>query len=156
MERAVADVLVAGLGSPLLGDDGVGAHVVRRLMELRSGRFADVEFADLGASMMRVVHAMAGRRRAVFIDCAFMGEEPGVLRRFTPDEARSLKSLPRLSLHEGDLLQAIELSRSLGECPNAVVIFGVQPESVEPREELSPILRERLDDYAAAVLAEVS
>jgi len=98
---------------------------------------------------------MAGRRKAVFIDCAFMDEAPGTIRRFTPDQVSSQKALAGLSLHEGDLLKIIELSRSLGECPPEVVIFGIQPQSIEPGEALSPALSTRLDEYADAVAAEL-
>ncbi len=152
----MGDILVAGLGNPLMGDEGVGVRVMQRLMDGPTGRFADVQFVDLGTSMMSAVHAMAGRRKVIFIDCALMGEEPGVLRRFTPEDVRSVKVLPRFSLHEGDLLQAIELSRAMGECPDQVVIFGIEPSHVGPGEGLSPALAARVPYYVQAVLAELA
>ncbi len=148
-------ILVAGLGNLLMGDEGVGIHVLLRFMAEPMDRFPDVEFADLGTSMMSAVHAMADRRKAVFIDCALMGEEPGALRRFTPEDVRSVKALPRFSLHEGDLLQAVELSRAMGECPDEVVILGIEPARVRPSEDLSPTLEGRVPEYVRAVLAEL-
>ncbi len=149
------ETLVAGLGNPLMGDEGVGIHVMVRLMAEPMDRFPDVEFADLGTSMMSAVHAMTGRRKAVFIDCALMGEEPGALRRFTPEDVRSVKALPRFSLHEGDLLQAVELSRAMGECPDEVVILGIEPAHVGPSQDLSHTLERRVPEYVRAVLAEL-
>ena len=151
----MADTVVGGLGNTLMSDEGVGVLIVRRLAQLPAGRFPGVEFVELGTSAMQAVHAMAGRRKAVFVDCAFMDREPGALVRFGPDEVRTRKELPRLSLHEGDLLQGIELSRRLGECPEEVVIFGVEPASIEFGECLSPALQARLDSYVEAVAAEV-
>ena len=113
------------------------------------------DFVDLGTSAMRALHAMAGRRKAVFVDCALMGEAPGTIRRFTPEQVRSQKALSGLTLHEGDLLKVIELSRTLGECPEEVVIFGIQPECIEPGEALSPILAARLGEYTDAVACEL-
>jgi hydrogenase maturation protease len=136
-------------------DDGVGVRIVEHLAETVGGRRPDVEFVDLGTSMMAAVHAMAGREKAVFVDCAMMGETPATCRRFGPGEVRSGKALPRMSLHEGDLLQGIHISETLGECPGEIVIIGIQPESVEPGEELSPALSERLEEYAQAVMAEL-
>jgi hydrogenase maturation protease len=149
----VRSVLAAGLGNPLLTDEGIGIAVVEALAESRGGQFPDVEFLDLGTSMMRAVHAMAGRRRALFVDCAFMGAEPGTIRRFLPDDVRSIKALAHFSLHEGDLLQAIGISRAAGECPGEIVLFGIQPESVEPGLELSATLAARLPEYVEAVAA---
>jgi hydrogenase maturation protease len=151
----VRPVLAAGLGNPLLTDEGIGIAVVDALAESRAALLPQVEFADLGTSMMRAVHAMAERRKAVFVDCAFMGVEPGTLRRFLPGDVRSVKALAHFSLHEGDLLQAIGISRAAGECPDEIVLFGIEPESIEPGLELSPTLARLLPRYVEAVAAEL-
>ena len=54
-----------------------------------------------------------------------MGEKPGTLRRFTADEVNSVKRLNHFSLHEIDILQVLNLSKQLGECPAEVVFFGI-------------------------------
>ncbi|MBI3986469.1 MAG: hydrogenase maturation protease, partial [Lentisphaerae bacterium] len=119
-------IVVIGLGNTLMSDEGVGIHLLHRLKARASG-FPGVDFVDLGASGLRLVHALAGRKRAILLDCARMGETPGTIRRFTPEEVRTGKKLPGFSLHEGDVLQAIALSRTLGECPESIVVFGIQP-----------------------------
>ncbi len=58
-------------------------------------------------------------------------------------------------LNEGDLLQAVELSRAMGECPDEVVILGIEPAHVGPSEDLSPTLEGRVPEYVRAVLAEL-
>jgi hydrogenase maturation protease len=85
-----------------------------------------------------------------------MDEPPGTIRRFTPDEVDSRKRLAGLSLHEGDLLQTIRLSRRMGECPEEVVIFGIQPSDVSVGTDLSDTLKQRLSDYRDAVSRELS
>lgn len=149
------DFLVAGLGNPLMRDDGIGVHVVEYLAETVGDLRPDVEFVELGTSMMAAVHAMAGRSKAVFVDCALMDEPPGTLRRFGPADVRSRKALPRLSLHEGDLMQGIGISETLDECPGEIVILGIQPQCTGQGEELSSALAERIEEYARAVMAEL-
>jgi hydrogenase maturation protease len=151
----VRPVLAAGLGNPLLTDEGIGIAVIDALADSHGDLMPAVEFLDLGTSMMRAVHAMACRRKAVFVDCAFMGAEPGEWRRFLPDDVRSVKRMAHFSLHEGDLLQAIGISRAAGECPGDIVLFGIQPASIEPGLELSRTLAGRLAEYADAVAAEL-
>jgi hydrogenase maturation protease len=156
MARARASMsltVIIGLGNPLMSDEGVGIHVLRALAE-RAGDLPGADLVDAGTSAMAALHAMAHRRRAIFVDCAFMGAEPGAVRRFTPSQVSSRKELAGFSLHEGDLLDAIELSRQLGECPEQVVIFGIQPERVAPGETLSAVLRDRLAEYVKLVQAE--
>jgi hydrogenase maturation protease len=143
-------IVVVGLGNTLMTDEGIGIHILRQLMSC-SERLTHVDLVEAGSSTMAVVHAIAGRQKAILIDCARMGEAPGTIRRFTPDDVVSTKTLPGLSLHEGDLLSALELSHKLGEHPQQVVIFGIQPETIGPGEGLSPTLRQRLQEYVGAV-----
>ena len=147
-------MVLIGLGNVLMADEGIGIYLLEALAR-RAAEFPGVEFADLGTAGMRVLHALAGRRKAVLLDCALMNEPPGTLRRFRPEQVRDIKRMPGFSLHEGDLLQVIELSRRLGEAPSEIVIFGIQPESVAPAQELSPSLNERLPEYIAAVAQEL-
>jgi hydrogenase maturation protease len=146
--------VVVGLGNPLMADEGIGVHVIRGLLEA-SEQLPDTDIIELGSSPMGVVHAIAGRRKAILVDCAYMGEPAGIIRRFHPDEVFSAKEMAHLSLHEGDLLDAVELSKSLEEYPEEVVIFGIQPERIELGEGLSPVLQKRLQNYIAVISAEM-
>ncbi len=148
------DIVVCGLGNPLLTDEGAGIYVIQELIA-KSDQLPHVDFIELGSSLISVVHAIADRQKAVLIDCALMKEPPGTIKRFTPDEVSSIKNLAHFSLHEGDLLGALELSRNLGECPENVVIFGIQPESIEPGEGLSPTLSERMSNYIEVISSEL-
>ena len=153
--REHKEIVVGGLGNPLMTDEGIGICVVGKSMA-GAERFPHVDFVELGSSLMGVVHAIAGRRKAVLVDCACMDEPAGTIRRFSPDEVVSTKAVTHFSLHEGDLLSALELSRKLGEYPGEVVIFGIQPESMARGDSLSPTLRERLEDYVEIILRELN
>jgi hydrogenase maturation protease len=146
--------VVLGLGNPLMADEGIGVYLIERLTGLAE-RYPDVEFLDAGTGGMSVLHLIEGRTRAIFIDCAFMDEAPGTLRRFTPEEVRSTKVLAHQSLHEADLMGILTLAERLGQCPEQIVIFGIQPEEVEMRQSLSPLLLEKVDAYLAAIRAEL-
>lgn len=148
------EVLVVGLGNPLMGDEGVGVLLVRRL-EAEADHLAGVEFLDAGTGGVALVHAMAGRRRVIFIDCARMEEAPGTMRRFTDAQVRSRKEMPGLSLHEADLMDIIGLARRLGQCPEQVVVFGIQPASVQQREGLSPEIQKRLPGHLERIRQEI-
>ena len=142
------DVVVIGLGNPLMKDEGIGVHLIKLLIEqnLENG-VPPALFLDLGTSAVRVLHAIAGKRKAIFVDCALMGESPGTIRRFIQEEVKTCKKLEGISLHEGDLLSTLELSRALGECPQEVVIFGIEPEEISPGEDLSKTLQQKINEY---------
>ncbi len=147
-------VVVLGLGNPLMGDEGIGVYLVEQLSNL-AAEYPSVDFLDAGTGGLSVLHYIEGRRKAVIIDCAFMDETPGVIRRFAPDEVRSRKVLAHQSLHEADLLRIIEIARQLGQAPEEIVIFGIQPQRIELTQELSPALMNRMDDYVASIRREL-
>jgi len=147
-------IVVGGLGNPLMSDEGVGLYIIRELAS-RLENLNHADFIDLGTSSMNVVHAVARRQKAVLIDCALMDEPAGTIRRFTPDDVVSGKEMPHFSLHEGDLLDALKLSQLLEECPQEIVIFGIQPENMEFGEGLSPTLNEQLENYVEMVMIEL-
>lgn len=154
-QSAKRSVVVLGLGNPLMADEGIGVYLVERLAE-SAGDYPDVDFLDAGTGGLAVLHHIEGRRKAVFLDCAYMGQEPGSIRRFVPEEVRSAKTLAHQSLHEADLLRIIDMAHQLGQAPDEVVIFGIQPERVEPGLGLSPSLMSRIEGYLALILREVN
>jgi hydrogenase maturation protease len=153
-QSAKRPVVVLGLGNPLMADEGVGVYLIERLAE-RAAAYPVVDFSDAGTGGLALLHHLEGRHKAILIDCAFMNEPPGTLRRFTPDEVRSTKVLAHQSLHEADLLRVIAMARQLGQAPEEIIIFGVQPERIEPGRPLSPALMDRMDEYVSAVLHEL-
>ena len=147
--------VVLGLGNPLMADEGIGVYLIERLAA-QAAQYDDVEFIDAGTGGMSVLHLIDGRARAVFIDCAFMDAAPGAIQRFGPEDVRSRKVLAHRSLHEADLLHILTLAEQFGQCPDEVVIFGIQPEVVESRQEISKVLLDKTDEYLREILSELS
>jgi hydrogenase maturation protease len=153
-QTARKDVVVIGLGNELLSDEGIGVYLVKRLTKQQS-KFPLVDFVDAGSAGLNLLHLIANRKKAIIIDCAKMGAEPGEMRRFTADEVQSVKKLSHFSLHEQDILQVINLSRQLGECPEKVVFFGVEPKSLKPGQELNSSLSTKIDGYISEICKEL-
>jgi hydrogenase maturation protease len=147
-------IAVLGLGNPIMTDEGIGAVLIKRLAAY-ADRFPQIDFIDAGTGGMKLIHLLEGLDRVVFIDCAFMKTAPGTMRRFTLDEVLSTKELPDLSLHEGDLLQILRMARQLGTCPAEVIIFGIEPERMEPGQCLTPTVAGKLENYCREILAEL-
>lgn len=148
------ETIVLGLGNPLMADEGIGLKIVHLLMSA-CGENAWADFVDAGTGGMSVLHYIANRKKAVIVDCALMNTEPGTIKRFTPDQVKTVKELAHLSLHETDILKVIELSKQLGECPGQVIFFGIEPQTVEQRIGLSDLLTKKLDDYVATISKEL-
>lgn len=143
--------LLAGLGNPLMTDEGIGVCIVEDIA--RRGLLEEsVEVMELGTGNMNVIHAIADRRKVIFVDCARMGSEPGTMRRFGFDEVVTKKVQSNWSAHDGDLLNLLEISRTIGELPDDVVLFGIEPERIEYGERLTPRLQAGLEQYIAEIV----
>ena len=147
-------IVIICLGNPLIRDEGIGIRLASELLA-HLAENPDVEVMDLGTGGLSVIHAIAGRRKIVFVDCAVMGQTPGTMLRFTPEQVRSKKVRMRYSLHEGDLLNTLELSRRLGECPDDIVIFGIEPKEIADGEGLTSELKNNIRQYVQTILEEI-
>lgn len=144
-------VLVLALGSPLAGDDDVGAHVLAALA--RDPAVADVaELGHGGTDLFRQAARIAGRRRLVLVDAALgTGAPRVVLRRHPPDVAGAR----RTHAHDLDPVTALELLRRhdpaigavacwwlLLEVPGIALQHGISPAARVLVEEAASRLRE--------------
>jgi len=145
--------LVIGLGNPLRGDDGVGVRAIQMLaaQALPPG----VQLADGGTQGLGIVNLMEGQQRVVLIDAAEVGRAPGQFVRFTLDEAQLRGNGQHLSVHAAGLRDALLLAQALKVLPDEVVIFGVQPASLEWNDRLSREVEATVPDLVAAVLTEI-
>ena len=146
--------IVLGLGNPLMSDEGIGIFLINKLAEL-SEKFPEVEFFDAGTGGITLLHLFEGRDRAIIIDCAYMNEEPGQIRRFTPDQVKSVKQLAHQSLHEQDIMKIIAMAQLMDQCPKEIVIFGIQPKTITLGNDLSKELEDNIDNYIKVICDEL-
>jgi hydrogenase maturation protease len=144
--------LILGLGNPLRGDDGVGPRAVAEL--LRRGLPHGVEAVDGGTGGLDLLHLLEGWERAIIVDAAMLGRNPGEFLRFTPEEAHLVGSLVSLSSHTGGLADALALARALGRELPDIVIYGVQPERMDWEEGLSPAVEAAVPRLVEEILGE--
>jgi hydrogenase maturation protease len=144
-----------GVGNYSMGDDGVGLRIVERIAQAGLDRgFAVVDLSGSGYDLL--TYFQPETERIVLVDAVVTGGAPGSLVGFDPADAASEKILSRMTTHEGDLLQVIELGRSLGMTIPPIRILGIEPLRMEPGMELSPLLEAQLPAYIEAAIREVS
>lgn len=147
-------LLVLGLGNPLRGDDGIGPRVIEALQghALPSG----VDVIDGGTGGLAIVNLLSCRQRVIIVDAVNMGLPPGHVQRFTLDEARLVDDHTNLSAHGAGLREALVLAQALGLLPDEVVVFGVQPQSLDWKNGLTEPVEAVLSSIVDAILDEIS
>ncbi len=128
---------VFGIGSLLMGDDGIAAWVIR---ELETGwRWPEhVEIVDLGTPGVELPTFVLDYDVAIFVDAVATGGAPGSIELY--ERAEILRHAPgiRLSPHDASLRETL-LTFELAEVgPTEVVLVGVTPSATRSGIGLSP------------------
>lgn len=140
----MAKNLILGVGNLLLTDEGVGIHAVQRIFATRTLP-DDVNVVDGGTAGLGLLYDLEGVDKLVIIDAVETGHSPGSIVRLSGDQIPSYMSL-KLSPHEITLPDFLAAARLRDLYPKEVVVWGMQPASLEVGVELSPPLAARLDE----------
>ncbi len=140
--------LVVGVGSILMGDDGIGTRVIDELLKedipdnirLHSG---DVSGLDL-------LKVFPGFDKVIIIDAADMSENPGCIKVFDFSSIKKAEFKDQFSTHGMALLETLTLAENL-DLAKDIKIVGVQPESTDFDLELSELIRDKIPEIIRIV-----
>ena len=150
------NAVVLGIGNVLLQDEAVGALAAQEL-ERRFYIPEGVEILDGGTAGIELMGFIAGKDLLVIIDAVKSGKEPGTVMRAEGDEVPATFR-QRLSPHQIGLSDLLATTMLLGEAPDKMVLFGMEPASMETGIGLSEQVEasfERLLDLVARELEQV-
>ncbi len=141
-------VAVLGMGNLLMTDEGIGVHVIR---ELESGPdIGPVRLVDGGTSP-DAIDLVADVDYLIVVDAGCCGGPPGAVYRLEPD---LVEPGGAASIHDLSIIDMMWSMRMWGTAPE-VVVFAVEPRTVDWGMELSPELKQKLPRIVDQVRAEV-
>jgi hydrogenase maturation protease len=148
--------LVLGLGNPLMGDDGVGWHVVECLRQ-HPRLPSDVDLAWGGTDLLRCAALLRGRRAVVIVDA--MAWVEGEVVPIPPWDDAAANAIGDDGAPRGAHTLAVPEALALLRCEDPGLeavelrLLGVGVGRVEAGPHLSPALQGRLLAVAEQVLA---
>ncbi|HHV77902.1 MAG TPA: hydrogenase maturation protease [Syntrophothermus lipocalidus] len=145
-------ILVVGIGNLLLGDEGVGVHVVSRLKE--SGLPPGVEAVDIGTNSYDLIDCLYESERLIVIDAMQGGGEPGTIYRVPFEKLQLRREGELLSSHQLQFHEAVEMARMMG-CSPEITVIGIEPKTIDWGTELSPELEHRIPRVLELVRQEI-
>jgi len=149
--RSDGKTLVLGLGNVIMGDEGVGVHVVRALE--KHPLPPDVECLDGGTGGFILLEPLQQASRIVLIDAAADGNPPGTVTRTTPKFSRDYP--PTLTAHDigvKDLLDAFYMQGGSRD----VVLYAIAIDPQQPISmSLSPVVQGAAEVAVQEILSEL-
>lgn len=146
---------VIGIGNPLRRDDGIGIVLLERLVGRKDELPAGIEYIDGGTGGMNLLHLLARFDIVVLIDAVKFCEHAGKSKLFKAEDVYSKKIQIKTSTHDSDFLKIMQLSEKLGESPDEVYIFGVQPKDTSHGSNPSPELQQKIDLLLDNLISEI-
>ena len=141
-------VLILGIGNVLMGDEGIGVHVVNALEKaaLPDG----VEILDGGTGSFLLLEPMQKAEKVILIDATIDGSEVGAIRRLRP---RYSADYPRtLTAHDLGLKDLLDAFYLMGEKAPEVSLYAITiPPLQDMKTELSPAVRSVVPKVAELV-----
>ena len=144
-------IVVVGIGNLLLGDEGFGIRVVEELRKLKLPE--NVEVHDGGTLGLQILNFLDNADFAIIVDVVKAKGKPGQLFVFEINDA---KSKPMLSMHDLDLVKAVEIGKFAYNLPEKIVVVGVEPEKIKESLELSEEVRKAIPKAVSKVLELIS
>ncbi|WP_041642892.1 HyaD/HybD family hydrogenase maturation endopeptidase [Azoarcus olearius] len=145
--------LILGIGNLLWADEGFGVRCVEAFNAAWQAPDS-VTVMDGGTQGLYLLPYVTAARRLIVFDAVDYGLEPGTLRLVEDDEVPRFMGAKKMSLHQTGFQEVIASAALLAQCPQSMLLIGVQPVELEDfGGSLRPAVRARVDEAVAIAAA---
>ncbi len=133
-------ILVMGVGNYLMGDEGIGVHIIQEMAKLDLPE--NVDILDGGTGGFTLLGCFESYPTIVFVDATMDGKPPGTLSLIKPRFASDFPSA--LSVHDVGLKDMVEAVYLMDQVPDIhLLTISI--------EELKPMTLELSEPVKAAI-----
>ena len=148
-DTKVGKVTVLGIGNLIMGDEGVGVHVVRRLEEMC--RLSSIDFVDGGTGGFHLLGYFTDSDLVVIIDATMDGQIPGTVRQLRPEFSSDYP--PTLVSHDIGLKDMLDAVQLLDQKPEMVLFTLSISDLNQVSMDLSPKVQSAVQPAADKICA---
>jgi len=143
-----------GIGNILMNDDAAGVLVVQHLAE-KFNFSEELTLLDGGTLGLDLLPYLEGVDRLLVVDAVETGGATGTLVRLTGADI-PLALATKVSPHQMGLKDLLLVADLQGHAPAEMVLWGVQPGSIEMDLQLSPEVARGVETLKEKVLQELA
>ncbi|WP_242157404.1 hydrogenase maturation protease [Aestuariivivens sediminis] len=139
-------ILILGVGNYLMGNEGVGVHVIQEMATMKLPD--NVDILDGGTGGFLLLHCFEAYKAVIFVDATLDGQKEGTISLIRPKFASDFPSA--LSVHDVGLKDMIEAVYLLENKPDihlfTISINEVVPMSLELSTTVKQAIPRTIDD----------
>ena len=141
-------ILILGVGNYLMGDEGVGVHLIQEMAKLNLPEYLDI--LDGGTGGFLLLSCFEAYKTVIFVDATMDGKEEGTISLIRPKFASDFPSA--LSVHDVGLKDMIEAVYLMDSKPN-IPLFTISIKEMVPMTiELSSKVKEAIPKTIEQIL----
>lgn len=155
IDNKKAEILILGLGNPILSDDSVGLRVVDKLKKILTPK-NNVDFCKVATSGIELLDIISGYKHLILIDVIKTGKEKiGTLNKHKISDFNN--SIHLSSPHQMNFPSVIEFANKTGiPVPEIIDIFTIEVKDIYAFSlECSELMKKKIPVIADKILKEL-
>ncbi len=138
--------MVLGIGNIIMGDEGFGLHVIRRLKEI--GVPQNIILEEGGVGGFELLGDLQGIEKLVVVDIMMLPLPPGEIKVFEPGNPPKEPGKAIVSFHQIGVLELINMWSMMGNEEPEVTFVVTRPQTIDWSTELSQALKPAVEKAA--------
>ncbi len=154
MSKNDKKILILGVGNVLYTDEGFGVRVVEEI-DQKYQFSSNVELLDGGTLGLRLMGPIMECDYLIIVDIVLNEGKPGDVFRLLGENLSKACAFTN-SMHQTDLLDTLARCSLIGDVPDDVILYGVEPVNYKDMSAaLTPELEAKMPEVMDLVLKEV-
>jgi len=153
------NILVVAIGNLLFKDEGIGAHVIKKMKTMSLPDNVEVIDGGEGTVFPVLAYVIENRDKVVVIMAMQAGGSPGTIYRLSEKEFLETRKGLRMT-QESEFEDTYRTTILMKTKPRELVVIGVEPEDMgendlKLRIELTPTLEKKIPEIIGMVMNEI-
>ena len=137
--KAYKKLVIMGIGNDIRGDDGIGPYIVENIKHLESSNVSILNATTVPENFTGKIRKI-DPTHIIIVDAVIMNEGPGKIKLVKKEEVAGV-SISTHSMSLSYLVNYLELEK-----PYNILFIGIEPESMELGQGLSPLVKSSSDE----------
>lgn len=155
LDQKTKKITILGIGNTLYSDEGVGVQVIPILKELINvNHEGGIDIIEGATDGMKLLGPVEDCDYLIIIDAINAGKKPGTLITIRNEEIPKYFGI-KMSVHQVGFQEVLFAARIRDCLPKEMIMFGIQPESLNLGVELTETVKSSLPELANLIKQQV-